>query len=69
MLVHQCSSCKALGTNITFAIDALPTLPQGWGRIMLTLPNEHTHRYYDLCVECLAMPITFGNITLNARVQ
>lgn len=62
MLVHQCSSCKALGTNITFAVDAIPSLPKNWGRIKLDLPGQVTPRYYDLCGECLREPIMFGNI-------
>lgn len=66
MLVHQCSSCKKLGSNIAFGIDAMPSLPKGWGRIVLNLPGENTPRVYDLCVECLKKPISFGDIELGA---
>lgn len=65
MLVHQCSSCKKLGNN-SLHFSQTPELPKGWGRLVLNLPEEHSPRVYDLCVECLSKPIKFGDIELGA---
>lgn len=66
MLVHQCGSCKKLGGNSHLKFSPTPELPTGWGRIVLKLPGENTPRVYDLCVECLKKPISFGDIELGA---
>lgn len=58
MIVHQCDSCQKLSQSVN-------EVPNGWGRIVLTLPNEHSARSYDLCAECLSKPMSFGNLVLN----
>lgn len=60
MLIHQCSSCKKLDDRLYSEAADLPALPKGWGRLTLRLPDENTARVYDLCAECLSMPMTFG---------
>lgn len=66
MLVHQCSSCNEISGH-RWLRDGVPELPHGWARITVALPGENSPRVYDLCIECLKKPITFGNIELGGN--
>jgi hypothetical protein len=69
MIVHQCDSCKAMVPMLSSRPD--DGLPSEWGRVSIVLPGmtSRSSRTYDLCSECLTMPMTFGNITWHGKIR